>query len=226
VLPTATITTKDGFEHPITPEDALWAARAVSWESFGKKHPKATDTDESDVLWAITQRYARWREVGKDFDFIHSTRTFSQPLSPKWASKSASGCRANPSRCTEAMLARREEAKRATWEDLARRDAERGTRVVETVRRWAHGKLPNSVPTATNFAVPSLSEKHIERNEYSKVIAKRGGHWYISDSPASKWDDDHVQVIGPPEVPVEQAKLYLRDFTQGFVDVFTLKWWG
>jgi len=226
IQPSAVITSKDGLEHTLTAEDALWAARAASWESYGAKHPSSTPTDAQDVLWALTQRYARWRGQGKDFDFVHSTRTFSQPLSPKWASKDASGCRARPDLCTDTILARRREAQNATWEDLKRRDAERGTRVVETVERWARGQLPNSLPRATNFAQPGVSKSHMEKNPTSEVIAKRGGHWYISDYPATKWDDDHVQVIPLTGSSVTLAlKRGVIDFRDGFFDVLTLKWW-
>lgn len=225
ITPTAAITSNDGLYHVLTPEDALWAARTVSWETYSSNHPSAGDTDAEDVLWTITQRYARWHGQGKTFDFIHSTRTFSQPLSPKWSSPEASGCKANPSLCTDAILARRKEARTATWADLEERDRERGTRVVETVRRWARGDLPNPLQRSTNFAQPGVASSHMEKNPSSQIVAKRGGHWYIADSPATRWEPNHVKVVDLGADPGAQARAAWQRFAHRFLKTFTLDWW-
>lgn len=223
------IVTSDGtVSVQITPEDMLWAARSVAGEILSPKSSAAGPTDEADVLWTLTQRFVRWLKLGKDLSFIASTRGFSQPINPIWASLEASGCQRHPELCTKAHLKRRQEITTATWEDLAARDAARGTRVVETTRLWAEGRLRNTVPRSTNFAIPTVSASHIEGMPGAEVVVKRGGHWYISDPPATRWPDGFVMVESPDRrfVSGEDTKPKTEVF-QAFWDALTVRsFWG
>ena len=194
----AAIITSDGAVRvQLTDADVLWAARSCAGEILARGHESATETDEADVLWTLTQRYVRWLQLGKDFDFTASTRSFSQPINPKWESLDAAGCRAYPSACTPEKMARRAALREAGWGDLAALDAANGTRIVESTRLWAAGRLLNTVPNATNFAVPKVAANYMAQNPKSVVVAKRGGHWYISDPPATRWPIDHVLIESP-----------------------------
>ena len=41
-------------------------------------------------------------------------RAYAQPINPLWESKSTSKCKSNPSRCTDAMIAKRRESRTQT----------------------------------------------------------------------------------------------------------------
>jgi hypothetical protein len=180
----------------LSQSDLLWAARATSGEVLPKSNPEATDDDAADVLWTLTQRHAWWLQQGKTFSFAHTVRGFSQPISPKWASADASGCQAHPELCSEAKLAQRQALIGASWAELRARDEQRGTLVVAAVRAWAEGRLPNTVPGVTNFATPAVAQNHVEGTSGSRVVVKRGGHWYISDPPATRWPVNYVVIEG------------------------------
>lgn len=180
----------------LSQSDLLWAARATSGEVLPKSNPEATDDDEADVLWALAQRHAWWLQQGKTFSFEHTVRGFSQPISSKWSSPQGAGCQAHPELCSDAKLAQRQALIGATWAELRARDEQRGTQVVATVRAWAEGRLLNTVPGVTNFAQPAVAQSHMEGAAGARVVAKRGGHWYISDPPATRWPTDYVVIEG------------------------------
>ena len=67
----------------------------------------------------------------------------------------------------------------------------------------------------------------MKNNPSSRVVSKRGGHWYIADSPATKWDADHVKVLPlATQPPVVRVRHNFRELRDGFFDTLTLKWWS
>jgi hypothetical protein len=227
-------TTNGRYHIQLTPEDALWAARGTSWEIHSRRSDSATEKDESDVLWTLTQRAIRWRQLGKDLSFSASTRSFSQPINPQWA-KGGVKCRPGSAYhgtadCSDTRLEVREMATAATWADLRERDEKRGTHVVEAVQKWAQGQLANTVPRATNFAVPAVSRNYVAQTRGAEVVAERGGHWYISDPPATRWPFDFVQIISADGTFVAGVNVSgqdrLRYAFQNFFRSFSLHWFG
>jgi hypothetical protein len=197
----AWIITSDGqFRVRLTDDDVLWAARSCAGETLSASHSKATATDAADVLWTLTQRYIRWLVLDKNISFIDSTRGFSQPVNPIWLDPNGKKCRASPDRCKPDTIKRRRFLHSASWGDLLKDDERRGTNVVYYTRLWAAGRLNNTVPNVTNFATPKVSRGHMQKSPKSEVRFKRGGHWYISDPPATRWPLDYVLMESPDGV--------------------------
>jgi hypothetical protein len=216
----AQITTADGATaYALTPADVLLAARAVSYES-----KKATDP--AKVLWTLTQRWVRWQCIGKPMSFKASTEGFSQPINPAWRAGGAK-CQQYPADCSAAALARREAAAVATWDDLLARDDAEGLNAVAATRLWAQARLPNPVPTVTNFAVASVAANYLSANPASRLYEKdEDGHWYIIDPPATRWPLNFVTMVSPTGAragPLEGPRTMLRHAADSFWDAFSFR---
>lgn len=97
----------------VTPSDRLWLLRAVQAESN-----KADDRHR--VAQTLLNRFVFLKNRGSTAypTFTKFVRAYAQPINPKWESQSTSKCRANPRRCTDAMIAKRRAARtRGSFDD-------------------------------------------------------------------------------------------------------------
>ena len=107
-----------GGEYTVTPSDRLWLLRAVQAESN-----KADDRRR--VAQTLINRfvYLRARGVTTYPTLTKLVRAYAQPINPLWESKSTDKCRRYPSRCTDAMIAKRREARTRTQFSDSTREA-------------------------------------------------------------------------------------------------------
>jgi len=167
------IRTKDGRVYQITPEDALWLARAVKYEGG----------DPAATAWTYAQRWALKRWSGTLASLV---RAHSQPINPAWDEASDPNCVNNPDRCTSAALARRHDAATAMWSELGG--------AADVVLAFAQARLPNPAPRATDFADAIVSRGFLTRNPGARVVLERG-NWYIAEVGALDWPTNFVEVV-------------------------------
>lgn len=98
-----------GGSYRVKPSDRLWLLRAVQAESN-----KADDRRR--VAQTLLNRFVYLKSKGSTAypTLTAFVRAYAQPINPKWENKSTSKCRSNPSRCTDAMIAKRREARAQT----------------------------------------------------------------------------------------------------------------
>lgn len=96
----------------VTPSDRLWLLRAVQAESN-------KPDDRRRVAETLLNRFVFLKSRGSTAypTLTAFVRAYAQPINPKWQSQSTSKCRANPRRCTDAMIAKRREARARTQFD-------------------------------------------------------------------------------------------------------------
>ncbi len=171
-----------GKPYQLTGADVIWVARAALYEGG----------DVAATLWTLSQRFASVgrRNYATFADFVQA---FSQPINPRYTEEGAycrPGGRAHGTRwCSSELLARRNEARTASWSDLQRRNPE----ATATVLRWANAALSNPVPRAVNFAVPSL----VAQNFPNATVVLESGNAYFAESWSVRWARDHVVITAP-----------------------------
>jgi hypothetical protein len=96
----------------VMPSDRLWFLRAVQAESN-----KADDRRK--VAQTLLNRFAFLKSQGVSAypTLTAFVRAYAQPINPLWESQSTSKCRSNPRYCTDAMIAKRREARDRTQFD-------------------------------------------------------------------------------------------------------------
>jgi hypothetical protein len=172
---------KDAAPYQLTGDDVLWTARAALYE--GGSIPA--------TLWTLTQRYAGAAHTHYP-TFGRFVQAFSQPINPIYT-RTGSRCRPGGVAystywCTEDRLAKRDEARNATWADLIKRDPAG----VETIIAWANGELPNPVPRAVNFA----DRATVAKNFPDARVVLDHGNLYITAPWSEGWTRSHVSVVG------------------------------
>jgi hypothetical protein len=167
--------------YQLTDDDVLWMARAAAFEGG----------DAADVLWTLTQRYSTARKHYPTFaEFVQA---FSQPINPIWR-RDGSKCRPGGPyhgrpQCSETRLQRRERAASVDWDTLLREHPAS----TEATLQWATAMLPNPVPTATNFAAPSVAAGYLDRHPEAKLV-KQAGNWFIAEGYSKNWAPDRVRM--------------------------------
>jgi len=102
-----------GGEYRVTPSDRLWLLRAVQAESN-------KPDDRRRVAQTLVNRFVYLRARGSSTypTLTKLVRAYAQPINPLWESKSTEKCRQYPSACTDAMIAKRREARtRSVFDD-------------------------------------------------------------------------------------------------------------
>lgn len=174
----------NGYRYQITPTDVLWLARSVQYEGG----------NYLATAWTYAQRQVLYRRTGSLADLVLG---HSQPVNPKWR-RDGEFCRPGgryhgQDNCSEARLARRDEAASLPWDSIREE-------IRSTVVRWALGETSNPVPRATDFADAAVSAGFLERNPESRVVL-RDGNWYIAEVVGSRnavnWPSGFVQILPP-----------------------------
>ena len=145
------ITGPGGFSYHMTEDDKLWLARAV-WGESGERG----GVPGAAVAWAMAQYMALViGRGGRRPAFASMTtmlQSYCQPINPRWASMSASGCRDRPAHCTERHLARRRQITNASWNEIP-------ARVRQLVQDFVAGQVANPVPGAVDWAAQDWSSR-------------------------------------------------------------------
>lgn len=181
----ATIRSGDGWSYTLTEQDKLWAARMARYEGGSP----------DDVLWTMTQYYARPAVHQRYSTFTEAIQAYSQPINPKWR-RDGLFCRPggeyhDRDNCAERRLAVRDTAARISWGELPQE-------IRDAVSEWFSGRMPNPVPKAVDFAAPNVSESFLSRNPGAHVV-KRLDNWYIAAYESPGWPDGWVTMS--PGVP-------------------------
>ncbi len=173
------ITTASGWSYNLTPEDLLWASRMIYGEGG---NPYA-------VLWTMASHMALVR--GSSFTTL--IRSYSQPINPIWY---ADGSKCGPGgtavgqpNCSAAKL-----AKRAM---IAQLQPSQMPNEWSIVQQWANGLIPNPVPTATEFADPTVSASCLagSHGDCARLILV-DGNWYMASSGSVNWQPNFVRIDG------------------------------
>lgn len=166
------IVARNGRRYRITPNDVLWLARAARYEGGNK----------AATLWTWA-----WRFITKGYQgsLASLVRAHSQPVNPLWDEATDPACIEHPDRCSSIALARREEARNASWESLGATAA--------TTLAWAQARVPNPAPRANNFADAQVSANFI-RNHPGTVVVLDESNWYLAEPDALGLDPDFVMI--------------------------------
>ena len=139
-----------GFQYRLTDNDLLWLARAV-WGEAGER-PRGG----AAVIWAMAQYHALVLGSGgsrpKFGSLTALLRAYCQPINPRWASTSASGCQDRPSACSAHLLERRARITNVGWGDIP-------SSVRGLVTQFSQGTLSNPVPGMTDWAAADWSSR-------------------------------------------------------------------
>lgn len=134
-----------GLTYRLTDTDVLWLARAV-WGEAGTRDTR----NMAGVMWAMAQyhmtvigRRSNQRPAFSSFTAL--LRAYCQPINPKWATLSSSGCRARPSHCGAAQIRRRAQITNASWEAIP-------LSVRDKVMSFIAGGVDNPVPGMVDWA--------------------------------------------------------------------------
>lgn len=178
-----TIVAANGYSYRITPTDLLWLARSVQYEGG----------NYLATAWTYAQRQVLYRRTGSLASLVQA---HSQPVNPAWR-RDGEKCRPggpyhDSDSCSEARLARRDEAASLPWSEI-------DERVRNLLVAWATGETRNPVPRATDFADQAVSEGFISRNP-GTVVVLRDGNWYLAETGAARWPAGFVQIAGPGAV--------------------------
>jgi hypothetical protein len=182
----------DGWIYVLTSTDKLWAGRMAQYEGG----------EAADVLWTMTQAYARTAIHDTFPTFTRFIQAYSQPINPKWR-RDGVFCRpggtiivdgatvpnySGRDNCSEVRLARRDIAATMPWSGL---DAS----VREITEQWYAGTLRNPVPRAVDFAAPDVAASFVADHPGSEIL-KRLDNWYIGTRASLRWPADWVTMDG------------------------------
>jgi len=178
------IRSQGGRSYQITPDDLLWLARSVRYEGGNKPA----------TAWTYAQRLVLFNNP----NLMRLVQGHSQPVNPIWR-RDGEKCRpggpyhGDQRYCSEAQLARRDEASTIPWSRLPQD-------VRDTIVGWAQGRVPDPVPRATDFADASVSTQFLLRHPDAAVVS-RDGNWYLSEGASSApgqgsraWPRDYVTI--------------------------------
>lgn len=190
-----TICYSDGRTRQITPDQAIWLAKMVDGETWGRP----TEQDASAMLWALVQRGGVGVLV--DWDLRRLTQAYSQPINPIWTRtgrKCAEYYRNNYSgevkrSCSLKKVTRREHNISKPWEETAELAR-------YMVLEFAAGRVPNSVPGSVGWFAPrtwsSRESKGLNQKMAFHSNIDGNVYFYRTRSPDTRlWDDLHVTVV-------------------------------
>lgn len=206
-----TIVALNGYRYQITPTDVLWLARSVQYEGG----------NYLATAWTYAQRQVLYRRTRSLASLVQE---HSQPVNPIWR-RDGEKCRPGGpyhgrDQCSEARLARRDEAANLPWASIREN-------IRDIVMRWAQGETTNPVPRATDFADEAVSRNFLANPQHAgSQVVLRDGNWYIAEVTgsrnATRWPAGFVQILPPSTaasvgiiVPVAMAAGAVWYFTRG-----------
>lgn len=185
------------FEYTMTDSDILWSLKMIYGESGSDLN------DAACVLWCMANRFVLTKDNMKTKSFENLIRAYSQPINPRWYRDGVFGIQyKGKESATEEKFKRREQIR-----DMKEEDVPENLR--KLLAAWVGGHIPNPVPRAVHFAVPSAASKSkgtpglIQRG-FELVYDKRGrgsncvdrfGNVFYATQPSTRWPGNKVQVI-------------------------------
>jgi hypothetical protein len=138
----------------MTSDDMLWLARAA----YSEVNPRPSNWDDPDrqrgaaaVLYALANHFMAVGGKRQLFESLGNfARNYCQPLSPRWATPDASGCRSNPAMCTAERLAHRANMRALSWSALP-------AQLQNIVQSFSAGMLANPIGGRTDWMQRGLS---------------------------------------------------------------------
>lgn len=178
------ITAQNGWSYNLTPDDLLWAARMIYGE--GGNSPA--------VLWTMASHLA----LARGSSFTNTIRAYSQPINPIWYAD-GSKCRPGGTAVGSDGCAPSRLAKRAMIASLQPAGMPAAWALVQ---RWAAGQIPNPVPTATEFADPTVSASCLAgtHGDCARLILA-DGNWYMASRGSVDWPANYVRIDGTGDAP-------------------------
>lgn len=182
------IRTADGrVEHAVTAEELLWLGRALAGEGG----------DSAAVLWTFV---TGWAVKAPQQPLSRYVQSYSQAISPLWLAEGACCCGegacpagrsycGDPQYCSEAQTAARARRRAVPWTGLP-------AAIQTLLINWAHGRVLNPVPGATDFAATGtgLVNRRLEAG-WIKVADLRGNTHLLP--PDAVRPAGYVTVCGP-----------------------------
>jgi hypothetical protein len=158
-----------GGSYRVTPSDRLWLLRAVQAESN-----KADDRRR--VAQTLLNRFVFLKASGSTAypTLTLFVRAYAQPINPLWESQSTSKCRANPRYCTDAMIAKRQEARNRTQFDSSTVDA-----VSDALSRG----MTDIARSSVHYAAPGIGES----GKIKLTSDKSGYNTFYAVSGSQSW---------------------------------------
>lgn len=186
-----------GTEKRITVAQAIWMAKMIDGETWGKP----TTEDASAMLWTLIQRSAIWNF--KSWDLKRLIQGYSQPINPIWT-RTGNRCREFytddftgeiPEQCSEKRVSRREANIAKDWADTAE-IARYG------VLEFAAGRTQNPIVGGVGWYAPglwrSMEEKGANATHDRVFHTEVDGNIYfaMSKNPdTTSWDGFEVTVV-------------------------------
>lgn len=197
------------FEYVLTNEDILWSTKMIYGESGSDLF------DAACVLWCMANRFVLTKDTMKEKSFTKLIRAYSQPINPRWYRDGVFGIQyRGKESATEEKFKRREQIRDMKEEDIPEK-------LRQLVKAWIDGKIPNPIPRAVHFAVPSAASKSkgtpglIERG-FELVYDKRNrgtncvdhfGNVFYATLPSTKWPTNKVQLAGIENIVAKDSNI-------------------
>lgn len=179
----------DGFAYQVTPDDALWLARAAKYEG---------QSDARHTIWALAQRFVEIGGPGTRYPtFKTLIRAYAQPVNPIWMRDGSmcrpggswyGRCRGDYCPCEEVRLRRRDQAA-----------ADPAAETLPIVQAWVRGEVPNEVPRATHYAAEFIVAPQLESGELPDLVRAGDGNWYATTPRSRDWPRNYVTISGTGE---------------------------
>lgn len=197
------------FEYKMTENDLLWSLKMIYGESGNDL------ADAVCVLWCMANRFVSLKDsyAGKTFETL--IRAYSQPINPKWYRDGLFGkLYKGKDSATEEKFKRRETIRNMKEEDFPEN-------LRELIKLWADGQLPNPVPQAVHFAVPSAASKSkgtpgLIARGFELVYDKRGrgtncidkfGNVFYATAGSTKWPANKVQLVSDTGIVSQDSNI-------------------
>lgn len=155
---------KDGSEKEITTQSAIWMAKMIDGETWGRP----SQEDANSMLWSIVQRTVlpSWRHK----KLYKKIQQYSQPINPRWT-KTGNKCSKYysrgyagkiPNKCSQKRVNKRANNIRKEWKDTA-------LLARKTVIDFIEGSIPNPVIGVIGWYAPKLWERRERKGKNTKA---------------------------------------------------------
>jgi len=197
------------FEYQMTDDDLLWSLKMIYGESGNDLN------DAACVLWCMVNRFVLVKDQYKGKSFEYLIRSYSQPINPRWYRDGVFGIQyKGKESATEDKFKRREQILNMKKEDFPQN-------LQELIQNWSLGKIPNPIPKAVHFAVPSAASKSkgtpglIERG-FELIYDKRNrgtnctdhfGNVFYATLPSTNWPANKVQIHAEMNVVAQDSTI-------------------
>lgn len=187
----------DGTHRTLSTQDAVWMAKMIDGETWGKPTPE----DGAAMLWAIAQRSNI--RVYKTWDLQKLIKAYSQPINPIWT-RTGSKCESFydpsfqgnvPERCSLRRIERREANIRKSWKDTA-------PIARQAVLDFAQGRSPNPIIGAVGWFAPNTwdsrerSGKNARNDQIFHSEIDGNVYYSLTTNPNTfHWDGSEAWVV-------------------------------